>query len=850
MYYGRAEVRRRREEFTSEMRRVKYQMRQWLTYGGTVLLLTVVLMVFFGVSGAVRGMIDSAPEAFNGASLVAKQYQTKLYDTDNKVIENLAGTQTEISTGATGREIPECVKKAFVASEDKRFYEHLGVDLQGIMYFIFHGAFGGNTKPENVGTITQQLIENLIFTNTDQNSMMDKITRRIQEQYLAVELENHLGKEQILEQYLNTIYFGQNIVGVQMAAQQYFNKNIEEINLSEAAALAAIASSPTEYNPYTRQKQSEEKRRDILNSMLENGDISEDEHEDALGTDVYQYMQTANSIAPGGQEELSSYYVDAVLSQVLADMREQLGYSYTQAYNAIHNDGLKIYTCQDGALQKICDQVINTDSNYPSNIKSYLSYRLTVEEKGQKKEYTEVDIKNYFYDKEKKEISLFFSKAAKANQYVKKFRRAVLGKDVQILSESVELVKQPQASFVLFEQSSGKVLAIMGGRGKRSHNRVINRATDFRRQPGEVLNVLSTYLPALDTAGFTLGSVEDDTRYTYPGTDVEVVRGSKKYRGLTTLRSALQESLSVPAVKILQQVSVPTGCAYLEHLGISATVNGEVMGDSSVVSELQLPLAVGDMTNGVTNLELTAAYGALGNEGVYRTPQFYTKVVDRAGNVMLTHEEEATKVMKSETAWLLTDALAEGMEYGDGREAYITHGNIAQAGKAGTTANQTDFWFVGYTPYYTAGIWCGEDENVSQKESDYYKILWKKIMERVHEEKQLAYGVFEMPEKIVDAAICTKCGKLAVDGLCYEAEGGSTVVKEYFVQGTEPKENCDCHVKFRFCRESGKLAGESCPKGQVYEAVLLEKNEEFRTADTPYLVSGWIGGKEVCKKHK
>lgn len=849
MYYGKAEVRKRREEFTSELRRVKYQMREWFTYGGTVLLLTVLLMVFFGVAGAVRGMIDSAPEALNGVSLVSKQYDTRLYDTDNKVIEVLAGTaQTEISADVADREIPECVRQAFVASEDKRFYEHLGVDLQGIMYVIFSGIFDGDKNPENVGTITQQLIENLIFTNTEQNSMMDKITRRVQEQYLAVELENHLGKEQILEQYLNTIYFGQNIVGVQMAAQQYFNKNIEEINISEAAALAAIASSPTEYNPYTRQNQSEEKRRSILNAMLEAGSISEDEHEDALGTDVYQSMQTANSISPGGQEELSSYYVDAVLSQVLEDMREQLGYSYTQAYNAIHNDGLKIYTCQDRAVQNICNKVINNDSNYPSNIKSYLSYRLTVEEGGQKKEYTEVDIKNYFYDKEKKEISLFFASTTKANEYIGQFKEAILGKHSQILSESMELVKQPQASFVLLEQSTGNVLAIVGGRGQRSHNRVINRATDFRRQPGEVLNVLSTYLPALDTAGFTLGSVEDDTRYDYPGTDVQV-RSSRKYKGLTTLRTAIQESLSVPAVKTLEQVSVQTGCTYLEHLGMSASVGGELMGDSNVVSELQLPLAVGDMTNGVTNLELTAAYGSLANTGVYQTPRFYTKVVDYSGNVLLSHEEESTKVMKSETAWLLTDVLAENMQYGEGREAYITSGNIAQAGKGGTTANRTDFWFVGYSPYYTAGIWCGEDENVSQKSSDYYKTLWRKIMEKVHQQKQLVYGVFEMPDHIIDTAICTKCGKLAVDGLCYEAEGGSTVMKEYFVQGTEPKENCDCHVKFRFCKKSGKLAGEHCPKKEVYEAVLLEKNEEFRTEDTPYVVSGWIGEGEVCKKH-
>lgn len=847
MNYSQQEIKKKQRNIVSASRKIKYRVEEWIAYCSVIAAITLLLLLIFGMAGAVRGVIDSAPK-LEELDILAKGQESKLYDSNGNVIQIL-DSEDVIQEYVSIDQIPDCVKQAFISIEDKRFYEHHGVDMLGLVQSVYSGVIGKKEEVAESSTITQQLIQNQILGGNDGDAFLDRFTKEIQQQQLAIELEDNLDKPQILEYYLNTINMGQSIMGVQAAAKQYFDKDISEISISEAAVLAAITSDPTRFNPVTQQESNAQKRQRVLKSMLEDEYISEDDYEDALGDDVYLRIQNVDSTKLNGKEKVNSYYSDAVVEQVIHDLKEKLGYSQTEAYNALYRGGLKIYTCQNPSLQKVCDEVINTDRYYPKTVNSYLSYHLVIEQEGKEREYNEIDIKNYFIDKKGKNISLYFRKTAKAKEYVRKFRKAMLEKGGKIVEENVELVKQPQASFVLLEQATGEVKAIVGGRGQKLANRDLNRATESKRQPGSALAMLSTYAPALDTAGIALGSVEDDVVYFYPGTNTQVKQwGNGSYQGLITLREAITHSKNIPAVKTLKKVSVQTGYEFLKKFSLTTIVEQKKSEDGKVYTDLQLQLATGELNEGVTNLELTAAYAAIANGGVYQDPHFYTKIVDRNGNVLLESEQNAKRILKETTAWLLTDAMEDVIEKGSGKTAKFDTVKTAQAGNVGHTEENTDFWFEGYTPYYTAGIWSGQDENTSQEASDYHIAIWKDIMEQIHKEEEKTKGSFRQPEGIVSKWICSKCGNLAVMGLCDEAEGGSTLKKEYFVKGKEPEKNCSCHAKYAFCKKSKKLATSECPEDELYYRILLKKTEASQTEDSANTVEQNIG-KDVCDVH-
>ena len=542
--------------------------------------------------------------------------------------------------------------------------------------------------------------------------------------------------------------------------------------------------------------------------------------------------------------DINSYYVDAVIENVVSDLKQKLGYTETQAYNAIYREGLKIYTCQDQSLQKICDDVINNDKYYQKNTKSYLSYQLKVKKSdGETELYTEGDVRAFINDAHKKRISFYFKNRKKAEKYIKLFKKKNLDKHDKILSESINLIKQPQASFVLMEQSTGKVRAIVGGRGEKTANRTLNRASSSKRQPGSTFKVLSTYLPALDTSGFTLANVMDDAPYKYPGTNKRVKDwDSSGYKGLTSLRQGIVDSVNIVTVKTFQKVTPQTGFDYLLNLGFTTLVDRRETSDGQIYSDIQLPTALGGLTDGVTNVELTAAYAAIANGGTYIKPVYYTKIVDSKGNVLLQNSKSGKKVMKNTTAWLLTDAMKDVIKRGTGKKAAFKKIKMPQAGKTGTTSDNTDFWFEGYTPYYTAGIWLGYDSMFTQMSGSASKIMWRDIMEKVHKVKKLKNKNFKKPEDIITRKICKKCGKLAVYGLCDRALDGNDIKTEYFARGTQPKESCDCHVKYTFSNSTGHMA-ETGASASTNDKVYLNKDEstyKAQTKDTPYLIPGWL----------
>lgn len=842
MNYGKKEIDSKIDKINSSNKKIFNKIKLNVKIFAVIIVFTLILCAVFSGVGIVRGLTDSAPD-INEENIMPDGYPSIIYDANGKKVQKLMGINANREYKKI-TDIPECVQNAFVAIEDARFYKHSGVDLQGILRAVF-SALSDEKVTQGASTITQQLLKNQVFGGGNEKSFFGKVSRKIQEQSLAIKLESTIDKKKILEYYLNTINLGQNTVGVETASKRYFGKSVSKLTVSEAAVLAGITQNPTEYNPITEQQNNEAKRKIILKNMLDQKYITEDEYEEALGDDVYSRIQDINKEKrTSSYGDINSYYVDAVIENVVSDLKQKLGYTETQAYNAIYREGLKIYTCQDQSLQKICDDVINNDKYYQKNTKSYLSYQLKVKKSdGETELYTEGDVIAFINDAHKKRISFYFKNRKKAEKYIKLFKKKNLDKHDKILSESINLIKQPQASFVLMEQSTGKVRAIVGGRGEKTANRTLNRAASSKRQPGSTFKVLSTYLPALDTSGFTLANVMDDAPYKYPGTNKRVKDwDSSGYKGLTSLRQGIVDSVNIVTVKTFQKVTPQTGFDYLLNLGFTTLVDRRETSDGQIYSDIQLPTALGGLTDGVTNVELTAAYAAIANGGTYIKPVYYTKIVDSKGNVLLQNSKSGKKVMKNTTAWLLTDAMKDVIKRGTGKKAAFKKIKMPQAGKTGTTSDNTDFWFEGYTPYYTAGIWLGYDSMFTQMSGSASKIMWRDIMEKVHKVKKLKNKNFKKPEDIITRKICKKCGKLAVYGLCDRALDGNDIKTEYFARGTQPKESCDCHVKYTFSNSTGHMA-ETGASASTNDKVYLNKDEstyKAQTKDTPYLIPGWL----------
>ena len=377
----------------------------------------------------------------------------------------------------------------------------------------------------------------------------------------------------------------------------------------------------------------------------------------------------------------------------------------------------------------------------------------------------------------------------------------------EVYGENIHLTPQPQVSLVVEDQATGAVVAMVGGRGAKEGSRTLNRATDTVRQPGSTFKVVSTYAPALDNAGLTLATVQNDMPFHYAnGTPVRNWYG-ESYRGLCSLRQGIQDSLNIVAVKTLTQITPRLGFDYLQNFGFTTLVESKEI-NGEIFSDIQQSLALGGITDGVTNEELNAAYATIANHGTYIKPKLYNTVVDHDGNVILDNtQSETTQVIKETTAFLLTDAMVDVVTKGTG--GAVNFGSMAIAGKTGTTSDYNDVWFSGYTPYYTATTWAGFDNNEKLAKGDernLAKKLWRAVMSQIHAE--LPNEPFSVPAGIVTATVCSKSGKLPIPGLC-DTQG--TLATEYFADGTVPSESCDVHYQGAICQYNGMPACEFCP---------------------------------------
>lgn len=788
MNFGYNKTVAKRRSLASKKNKRKTSLLIWSFKLSLYIVVLLIVVISFTGFGMMKGIIANAPD-ISTLNVNPTGYSTTVYDSEGNVVTTLlksGSNRQEVSIN----EIPQCLQYAFIDIEDERFLEHNGIDIKGIIRAGAR-ALSTHSLSEGASTITQQLLKNNVFEDGGQETTYGALfKRKFQEQYLALELEKTTDKLNILQSYLNTINLGSNCLGVQSASKRYFNKDVSELNISESAVIAAITQNPAKYNPVTHPDKNATRRKKVLKNMLENGHITQAEYDEALSDDVYSRIQVVN--IETSTTSPYSYFVDELIDQVLNDLMEQKGYTQTQAHNVLYSGGLSIYTTQDMAIQNICDEEINNFDNYPINTSYSISWAWSVKKAdGTVQNYSEVDL-DYYHRVllNNPNFKLLFSSTEEFQPLIDAFKNEYLKEGDEHLDERIEFIIQPQVSFTVMDQKTGYVKAIVGGRGDKTGSLTLNRATNTTRQPGSCFKVLSSYAPALDTAGYTLAStIVDEPFYDVNGRPVKNWWGNS-YRGPSTLREGIRQSMNVVTSKLLTEITPQLGFDYLQEFGFTTLIQSKTLDDGRIVSDVNQSLALGGITYGVTNLELCTAYAAIANNGVYIKPSLYTKVLDHNGKVILEASPSTHTVIKDSTAWLLTSAMEDVVKSGTGTPCQVA--GMSVAGKTGTSSNDYDLWFAGFTPYLTATVWTGYDENTTIKTRDgsanYHEKLWSKIVTRINEVKGYTEDLgFPMPDSVTPSKICTSSGKLAIDGVCPS-------VNEYFAKGSLPKSQCSIHI--------------------------------------------------------
>ncbi|MBQ5812721.1 MAG: PBP1A family penicillin-binding protein [Clostridia bacterium] len=680
-------------------------------------------------------------------------------------LEQLHGTEARI--WADLEEIPVNLQNAFIAVEDNTFEEHNGVNWRrtigaALNYVVkFRDNFGGGS------TITQQLIKNL--TGDDETS----VKRKIQEVMRALEVEKNYEKDDILELYLNTIYFGQSAYGVRQAAYTYFDKELDELSIAECAAIAGITKNPYKYDLIRFPQYNAERRMIVLEEMKKYGKITEDEYNQAINEDV-------QAVKDGGEhndEQYQSYFVDAIIDAVIDDLQEQKGYSEETAKLLLYTGGLKIVSTIDPAMQAKMDSVFQDLENFPGK----------------------------------------------------------LGSDGTM----------PQASMVIMDPYTGEVKALYGGRGEKEGDRVLNRATQTKRSPGSSIKPLTVYAPAIENGVITPITVFDDvpTDFTLRASGWPK-NESNSYSGKTTIRTGIAKSLNTIAVQVMDATGIDQAFDFAyNRLNLSTLVDSRAVEKKDGTTQLQTDkalgaLALGGLTDGVTVLDMTAAYSSFTNDGYYVEPVLYTKIYDSNGALLLDNTPTKTEAMSSKTATYMLELLKYAVSNGTGSRAALGNG-IEVGGKTGTTTSNYDRWFAGITPYYTGVVWFGYDrqQEVTGVSTNPALYLWKEVMAKVHE--GLGARSFNQTTELVNVNYCLDSG-LIPNEYCSQDERGSRVASAKVAREDIPTEVCSCHIKVEVCGETGLPTNEFCTTSEIKEVVRVQ------VSDRVFPVEVAVGDREYC----
>ncbi len=660
--------------------------------------------------------------------------------------------------------IPDHLVNAFVSIEDKRFYDHKGVDWKrtvsaGVNYFLkFSDSFGGST-------ITQQLIKNV--TDKDEYSFQ----RKLQEIFWALDLETKMDKQEILGLYLNIINLSQGCYGVQAASEYYFSKSVWELSLSECACIAAITNSPSYYDPILNPENNKSRRDLILKEMQKQGYISVEEMEDAMQKELALKINEKYD-----SSEINSWYVDMVLEDIINDLVEEKGYSRTMANLMIYTGGLKIYTAMDPQIQSILDGYYENTANFYSNAQG----------------------------------------------------------------------EAPQSAIIVIDPQNGDILGVAGAIGRKNANRIQNFATQTNRPAGSVIKPLSVYAPALDRGLITWASVYDDVPVSFGKYNLDAEKGeivqpvawpknsTGTYRGLTNVNYALAHSVNTVTVRVLEDLGLQESFDFLyDELNMKSLISSGYTADGAYITDIDLAsLALGQMNYGVTVREITAAYSIFVNQGIYNAPRSYYKVTDSAGSIVLENRYAGKAVIGADSASVVSRMLQDVVKSGTAT-AISLQKMVECAGKTGTTQNNYDRWYVGYTPYFIGGVWYGYEYPKALSGSNICIDIWDDIMTRIHEREVLPstdrenLDTFSLGENVVAREYCSDSGALMTQA-CQRDPRGTRKEIGYFVAGTEPTEYCTCHIPVKYDSADGGVCLDNlCPSESVQYVGMIQVKRSF-----------------------
>ena len=597
--------------------------------------------------------------------------------------------------------------------------------------------------------------------------------RKIQEILWALDLETKMGKDEILGMYMNVINLSGGCYGIGAAARYYFSKDVTQLTLGECACIAAITNNPSYYDPIRNPENNAYRRNLILKAMHEQGYISDVEFEENYGKEI-----SLDLSGIGEGERVNSWYVDMVIEDVIDDLVSQKGYSRQMANLILYTGGLKIYTVMDIEVQQTLEEYYANTANFYSGTGG----------------------------------------------------------------------ETPQSSMIIIDPRTGDILGVAGAVGEKKANRVQNFATQTLRPAGSVIKPLSVYAPALDAGIISWSSVYDDVPVSFGSYNLDPALGKLVdpkpwpknsngiYRGLTNVNYAVAHSTNTVVLKVLEDLGLDISFDVLKnklHME-SLILEGEDAYGGAITDKDFAALALGQFNYGVTVREITAAYSALANNGVYNTPRSYLRVTDTKGNEILENAYRGEIVFSEETAALMTMMLQNVVK--NGTATAITLDELVDcAGKTGTTQNNFDRWYIGYTPYYICGTWYGYEypKAITDVSSNPCIKFWDKVMTELHEEyiKADKKGVsdiktFESNFNIIEAEYCMDSGLLMTDA-CRNDPRGSRAEVGYFKRGTEPSSLCTTHVSVPYDTVSGGIASDDCPNENIKMVGLLKVERVF-----------------------
>lgn len=645
---------------TKRKKKTKSQ-RAWgfLKFQMVLIFLVVAAVAYYYAGGYAAKVSKMKTEA---VSLVAKssvetfrQNQTSIaYDINGEVLSVLKGEKDVYYIDY--EDIPIYIKQAIVSTEDKRFYKHQGIDYRGILR-AFLAMIQEGEITQGGSTITQQLARTVFLSNER------TWERKIEEMFIAVELEKKYSKEDILEFYLNNVYFSNGYYGIEAASEGYFGTDVNHLSLSQMIYLCAIPNSPTRYDPFTNSDQTVKRRNRILKNMLDDQVISEASYNMAVAEEIHAVEK--KPIKNNYAETYTYYCATRALMEtegfkfqtVFSDDKEKE--AYERSYDALYEEcnarlftgGYRIYTSMDLTIQQQLQDAV--DSGLAS--------------------FTEVNEEGFF---------------------------------------------TLQGSAVCIDNTTGMVRAMVGGRSQEVEGYTLNRAFQSFRQPGSAIKPLIVYTPALER-GYT-----PDTQVVDEPIADGPVNGDGVFSGPMTLRQAVATSKNTVAWKIFDEITPSVGISYLEAMGFSRLD----------INDKRLPAALGGFTTGVSALEMAKAYATIQHNGGYRNPACIIKLTDAQGNVLYQAEQKETVIYKENACRQMTDMLTSVITSGTGRGYALK--NMPCAGKTGTTNDNKDGWFVGYTAYYTTSVWVGYDIPKEVKGlggGTYPGRIWYAFMENLHQ---------------------------------------------------------------------------------------------------------------------